>query len=107
MWYGVVADFKKQNMDYKELKKIGEWLNTKGYGIDLTDDFWMEEYDWGEHKTRDICQMLFDYHTEQCNIANVVRRSEQLLAVAEYVYNHFDNSSSKTAKDYLQDFLSQ
>jgi len=59
-------------MNYEELKKIGEWLNSKGYGIDLTDDFWMEEYDLGEHKTRDICQMLFDYHTEQCNIANVV-----------------------------------
>ena len=38
---------------------------------------------------------------------SVVGRSEQLLAVAEYVYNHFDDSSSKTAKDYLQDFLSQ
>jgi len=36
----------------------------------------------------------------------VVGQSEQLLAVAEYVYNHFDDSSSKTAKDYLQDFLS-
>ena len=58
-------------MNYEELKKIGEWLNTKGYGIHLTDDFWMEEYEWGEHKTRDICQMLFDYHTEQCNIADV------------------------------------
>ena len=32
---------------------------------------------------------------------------ESLLAVAEYVYNHFDDSSSKTAKDYLQDFISQ
>ena len=40
-------------------------------------------------------------------IHNVVGRSEQLLAVAEYIYNHFDDSSSKTAKDYLQDFLSQ
>jgi hypothetical protein len=40
-------------------------------------------------------------------IPAVVGRSEQLLAVAEYVYNHFDDSSSKTAKDYLQDFLSQ
>lgn len=65
-------------MKSEELNKIGEWLNTRGYGIDLSDDFWMEEYEWGEHKTRDICQMLFDYHAEQCNIPDVVGRSEQL-----------------------------
>lgn len=41
------------------------------------------------------------------SLHNVVGQSEQLLAVAEYIYNHFDDSSSKTAKDYLQDFLSQ
>lgn len=58
-------------MNHEELKKIGEWLNTNGYCIDLTDDFWMEEYVWGDHKTRDICQMLFEYHSEQCNIDNV------------------------------------
>jgi hypothetical protein len=40
-------------------------------------------------------------------MGDVMQRSEQLLAVAEYVYNHFDDSSSKTTKDYLQDFLSQ
>lgn len=40
-------------------------------------------------------------------IHDVAGQSEQLLAVAEYVYNHFDDSSSKTAKDYLQEFLSQ
>lgn len=74
-------------MNYEELKKIGEWLNTKGYGIDLTDDFWMEEYDWGEHKTRDICQMLFDYHTEQCNIADVVGQSEQLCGNLDKNFN--------------------
>ena len=90
-------------MNYEELKKIGEWLNTKGYGIDLTDDFWMEEYDWGEHKTRDICQMLFDYHTEQCNIADVVWRSEQLKAYAEYLQTRPDfqeRSNKDLAIDY-------
>ena len=44
---------------------------------------------------------------KNCFIPDVVGRSEQLLAVAEYVYNHFDDSSSKTAKEYLEDFLSQ
>lgn len=51
-------------------------------------------------------KLLLDL-VKNCSIPAVVGRSEQLLAVAEYVYNHFDDSSSKTAKDYLQDFLSQ
>ena len=84
-------------MNYEELKKIGEWLNIKGYEINLTDDFWMEEYDWGEHKTRDICQMLFDYHTEQCNIANVVGRSEQLRSTCDWCNG---NNSPQTDNDY-------
>jgi hypothetical protein len=59
-------------MKYEKLKKIGEWLNTQGYGIDLEDDFWMEEYDWFEHKTRDICELLNDYHTEQLSLGTVI-----------------------------------
>lgn len=50
---------------------------------------------------------LITLKAELLRLFSVVGRSEQLLAVAEYVYNHFDDSSSKTAKDYLQDFLSQ
>jgi hypothetical protein len=75
-------------MKYEKLKKIGEWLNTQGYGIDLEDDFWMEEYDWFEHKTRDICELLDDYHTEQLSLGTVSQRSEQLpLEDAKFIYN--------------------
>ena len=45
--------------------------------------------------------------TDLLRLFNIAERSEHLLAVAEYVYDHFDDSSRKTAKDYLQDFLSQ
>ena len=51
-------------MKEKDLIKIAEWLNNKGYDIDLKDQLWMEEYDWNEHKTRDIIELIFDYHTE-------------------------------------------
>jgi hypothetical protein len=50
---------------------------------------------------------LLEEIKQALTIPDVVGQSEQLLAVAEYVYNHFDDSSSKTAKDYLQDFLRQ
>jgi hypothetical protein len=33
--------------------------------------------------------------------------SEQLLAVAKYVYWNYDESSSKKPEDYLKDFTSQ
>ncbi len=44
---------------------------------------------------------------EKLILSGVSQHREQLLAVAEYVYDHFDDSSSKTAKDYLQEFLRQ
>ena len=37
----------------------------------------------------------------------VVGRSEQLLALAQYMCQHQNNLDGKTAKDYLQEFLSQ
>ena len=52
-------------MKDKELKSIGKWLNTKGYDLDLSDGFWMEEWIAGEHKFRDIAQLLQDYHTDK------------------------------------------
>jgi hypothetical protein len=52
---------------------------------------------------------LLDYveELEQLTIPAVVGRSEQLLAFAQYMCEHQNNLDGKTAKDYLQDFLSQ
>ena len=38
---------------------------------------------------------------------SVVGQSEQLLALAQYMCQHQNNFDGKTAKDYLQEFLSQ
>ena len=38
---------------------------------------------------------------------NVVGRSEQLLAFGWYMMEHSNVNDGKTAKDYLEDFLSQ
>ena len=69
-------------MDKKELYSTLEELRT---GL-ITSDMAMEQI-----------LLLF----------SVSGQSELLLSVAKYVYNHFDDSSSKTANDYLQEFLSQ
>lgn len=79
----------------KEYKGLEE--NIERFKNDLTDE-----------KMRLLFSIAYKQGYDQAlSIANVVGQSEQLLAVAEYVYNHFDDSSSKTAEDYLQDFLSQ
>lgn len=56
-------------------------------------------------KVETIHQLLAE--NEQLRIANVVGQSEQLLALAQYMCEHQNNLDGKTAKDYLQDFLSQ
>ena len=40
-------------------------------------------------------------------IHDVVGRSEQLLALAQYMCEHQNNLDGKTAKDYLEEFISQ
>lgn len=53
--------------------------------------------------TKDLVNEL----NEQLRQCNVSGRSEQLLALAQYMCEHQNNLDGKTAKDYLQDFLSQ
>ena len=50
-------------MTGKELHKIGKWLNAKGYGLELTDGFWMEDYT-GEYRFRELAELLHDYLKE-------------------------------------------
>jgi len=59
-------------MTDKELNSIGKWLNTKGYDLDLTDCFWMEDWIANETKFRDIAELLQEYHKEQLLIHSVV-----------------------------------
>jgi hypothetical protein len=50
---------------------------------------------------------LVTLKAELLRLFSVVGRSEQLLALAQYMCQHQNNLDGKTAKDYLQDFLSQ
>ena len=45
-------------MKENRLDEIGVWLNTQGYELDLADPFWMEDWRFGEHKVRDIAELL-------------------------------------------------
>jgi hypothetical protein len=45
----------------KEYYKIGEWLKTKGYEVNLEDDFWFEDI-VVDHKWKDIFDLMLDYY---------------------------------------------
>jgi len=52
-------------MEEKKLQEIGKWLvREQGYSLDLTDQLWMEDY-IGEHKFRDLVELLDDYSLSQ------------------------------------------
>ena len=46
----------------EQRKKVAKWLNSQGYGLDLEDDFWMEEFDFQEHKTKDVIDLMLKYN---------------------------------------------
>jgi hypothetical protein len=74
---------------------IRNWVRTNG---EMSED--------GKSITYN-CKELEGVIAEGLRIHDVVGRSEQLLALAKYMCQHQNNLDGKTAKDYLQDFLSQ
>jgi hypothetical protein len=58
----------------------------------------MEEYDWFEHKTRDICELLNDYHTEQLSLGTVSQQRE-LLSAFQKKWNKYDDVTKIRNKD--------
>ena len=79
-------------MTDKELNSIGQWLNSKGYGLDLTDCFWMEDWIANETKFRDIAELLSDYHKEQLPIHGV---SQQRELLCEHKYRDIRYGTSR------------
>jgi len=51
--------------------------------------------------------LLEECANQQLQLGGVVGQSEQLLALSQYMFEHQNNLDGKTAKDYLQNFLSQ
>jgi hypothetical protein len=49
-------------MNDQDMKEIAEWMNTRGFDIDTSDCFYMEEMRYDEHKTRDIIELIYDYN---------------------------------------------
>tara|TARA_R110000772_G_C13200890_1_gene430017 strand:+ start:422 stop:664 length:243 start_codon:yes stop_codon:yes gene_type:complete len=61
----------------------------------------------GCNKGNIVLQTVIDMQKEAINYTSCCKSdSEQLLAVAKYVYWNYDDSSSKKPEDYLKDFSS-
>ena len=63
--------------------------------------------DWLFEKREVVARLIKEYAEQALRIHDVEGRSEELLALAQYMCEHQNNLDGKTAKDYLQDFLSQ
>lgn len=53
---------------YEQRKKVAEWLNKQGYELELDKDgLWMEDYDFTEHKTKDVIDLILEWAGNQTN----------------------------------------
>lgn len=65
----VQADWCKDYELSSELRRleVAEYLNTLGYDFDLSDQLWMEEFDFQEHKTKDVIDLMLGWSDECLN----------------------------------------
>lgn len=55
---------------YKQRKQVAEWLNKQGYELELDKDgLWMEDYDFTEHKTKDVIDIVLAWEEKRLNEA--------------------------------------
>ena len=74
--------------EYKERVNVAEWLNSKGYDIEIDrDGFWMEEIRFTEHKTKDVVGLVLDYseslREENYRLRAAVAEMARMLPVLE------------------------
>jgi hypothetical protein len=88
----------------EELLKLVELVKQEAPQAKVKVDSFMVMHYFTMEELLNICNKYAEY---KCALADVVGQSEQLLALAQYMCEHQNNLDGKTAKDYLQDFLSQ
>jgi hypothetical protein len=84
-------------MKEKRLIEIGEWLNTQGFDLDLSDSFWMEDCRFGEHKVRDIAELLDDF----CN-QEVEKRIKERIPSEEEIEQWMQENRWASARQYVK-----
>jgi hypothetical protein len=79
------------------LIKFGKFLNSQGYEIDLSDDLWMEDYRFGEHKIRDIFELCTDFAAQSSTDKAIIAKQEELIElIKEWRPNTLDWHDKKS-----------
>ena len=91
-------------MNYEELDEIGAWLNSQGFDIDLSDDFWMEDYRFSEHKVRDVAELIIDYHKEKVKNLTLPRVMLSLPIILQ-LYRNAKTMGYKEYSDWVKSRL--
>lgn len=91
-------------MNYEELDEIGAWLNSQGFDIDLSDDFWMEDYRFSEHKVRDVAELMIDYHKEKVKNLTLPRVMLSLPIILQ-LYRNAKTMNYKEYSDWVKSRL--
>ena len=89
-------------MEYKKALGLAEQII-----YDYTSSSNWREVKYMNWTTVEVQDIIAKALVKKLSIPDVVGQSEQLLALAQYMCEHQNNLDGKTAKDYLQDFLSQ
>jgi len=59
---------------FEKRKQAAVWLNTLGYDIEFDKDgFWMEEYSFTEHKTKDVIDLMISWSDHNQKKAEITR----------------------------------
>ena len=101
-------------MSEREIIEIGKWLNTKGYDIEFDKDgFWWEEWRWGEHTTKDVIELIYDYNKSKLNKLHIADVSVTLpLSVIDIkdikrVRNYFGENDITTFEHFAYSFINR
>lgn len=70
---------KNINEDENQLIAFGEFLNNRGYQINLSDELWMEDCIFREHKIRDIFDLCDAYSSKR--VADIVVGNTSLVLI--------------------------
>lgn len=94
---------------YEKRKKVAEWLNKKGYELELDKDgLWMEDYDFQEHKTKEVIDLMIEFAQDQIQLSDInwilvndeKPDSERWVLTSNIIDNWVDRAEYNTEEGY-------
>lgn len=80
---------------FQTRQKIASWLNSKGYSFEFDKDgLWQEDFDFQEHKTKDVLDLISDFEKSQKSqmLKTMLNKNTIDRELYNYYYQKFVNS---------------